>query len=43
MVRLLSLAQEKGIKILNNVIVKSFSEDTGQVKIETNQGVFTSS
>lgn len=43
MASLLKLAQEKGIKILNNVIVKSFSEDTNQVKIQTNQGEFTSS
>jgi len=42
-VQLLTLAQEQGIKILNNVIVESFSEDTTQVKIQTNQGEFTAS
>ena len=42
-VQLLALAQEKGIKILNNVIVERFSEDAAQVKIQTNQGEFTTS
>ncbi|MFY0628848.1 MAG: FAD-binding oxidoreductase [Flavobacteriaceae bacterium] len=41
--KLLQLAQEKGIKILNNVSVEEFSEDGAQVKIQTNQGSFTTS
>ena len=41
--QLLKVAQEKGIKILNNTTVQSFSEDTVQVKIQTNQGEFTAS
>lgn len=40
---LLRLAQEKDIKILNNVSVESYLENTSQVKIETNQGEFTTS
>ncbi len=38
--KLLSLTQEMGIKILNNIEVKSFSEDETNVKIDTNQGTF---
>jgi len=40
---LLNLAQQRGIKILNNTMVKSFSEDSNHVKIQTNQGEFRSS
>lgn len=43
MAKLLQLAQEKGIKILNNIHVQSFSEGTEKIKIQTNQGVFTAS
>lgn len=38
---LLRLAQQKGVKILNNINVKFFSEDKTCVTIQTNQGVFT--
>ena len=41
MSELLRLAQEKGIKILNNVSVDCYSEDITQVKIKTTQGEFT--
>ncbi len=40
MAKLLQYAQQKGVKILNNVTVENFSEDTSKVKIQTNQGVF---
>ena len=40
---LLEKALSKGIKILNNVVVTSFSEDVDAVKIETNQFAFSSS
>ena len=40
---LLITAQKNGIKILNNTMVKSFSEDSNHVKIQTNQGEFTAS
>ena len=43
MVQLLKKAQEKGVKILNNVVVDNFSEEASQVKIKTNQGQFTAS
>ena len=43
MAKLLRVAQEKGVKILNNISVESFSEDTSQIKINTNQGEFTTS
>lgn len=43
MAQLLKLVQEKGVKILNNISVESFSEDTSQIKINTNQGEFTTS
>ena len=39
--KLLKIAQQKGIIILNNTTVQGFSEDTNKVKIETDQGVFT--
>jgi len=38
---LLQLAQQKGIKILNNVSVEEFSKNESQVKIQTSQGEFT--
>jgi len=40
---LLIIAQKKGIKILNNTMVQSFSEDINHVKIQTNQGEFKTS
>ena len=40
---LLQKALSKGIKILNNVAVTSFLEDTNSVKIETNQFHFSTS
>ncbi|CAI8306798.1 MAG: L-2-hydroxyglutarate oxidase LhgO [Flavobacterium sp. SCGC AAA160-P02] len=40
---LLIIAQKKGIKILNNTMVQSFSEDLNHVKIQTNQGEFMTS
>lgn len=43
MAKLLQLAQLKGIKILNNITVEGYSEDTNDVKIKTNQGEFTTS
>ena len=43
MVQLLKKAQEKGVKILNNVVVDNFSEEASQVKIKSNQGQFTAS
>ena len=43
MMQLLKKAQENGVQILNNITVKSFSEDISQVKIQTNQGDFTTS
>ena len=39
--KLLKIAQQKGIKILNNTTVQGFSEGINKVKIETDQGVFT--
>jgi len=41
--QLLKLSQQKGIKILNNIVVESYSEDTNEVKIQTNQGDFRTS
>ncbi len=41
MVSLVQLALKKNIKILNNVIVKGFSEDANAVKIKTNQFEFS--
>lgn len=43
MAKLLQLAQEKGIKILNNICVEGFSEDIEKIKIQTNQGELTTS
>ncbi len=40
---LLKLAQSKGIKILNTVMVESFSEDNNSVKIKTNYFEFSAS
>ena len=40
---LLQKAQTRGIKILNNIIVESFSEDANSVKIKTNQFEFSTS
>ena len=40
---LLIIAQKNGIKILNNTMVQSFSEDINHVKIQTNQGEFKTS
>lgn len=40
---LLEKAQSKGVKILNNIQVQNFSEDTDSVKIETNQFEFSAS
>lgn len=40
---LLRKVQSKGIKILNNIEVESFSEDTHMVKIKTNQFEFNTS
>ncbi|MGB1392253.1 MAG: NAD(P)/FAD-dependent oxidoreductase [Flavobacteriaceae bacterium] len=36
--QLLKTAQEKGVKVLNNIIVQGFSEDTNHVKVNTNIG-----
>ena len=36
--QLLKKAQEKGVKVLNNISVLGFSESTNQVKINTTQG-----
>jgi glycine/D-amino acid oxidase-like deaminating enzyme len=36
--QLLKKAQEKGVKVLNNISVLGFSEGTNQVKINTSQG-----
>ncbi len=41
MAQLLKLSQEKGIKILNNILVESFVEDKSKVVVKTNQGEFT--
>ena len=41
MAQLLKLSQEKGIKILNNIMVESFVEDNSKVNVKTNQGEFT--
>ncbi len=41
--QLLKTSYQKGIKILNNISVEGFSENTTQVKVNTNQGVFTTS
>ncbi|MDB2419761.1 FAD-binding oxidoreductase [Flavobacteriaceae bacterium] len=41
--QLLKKAQEKGVKVLNNISVQGFSEGTNQVKINTNQGEFLAS
>ncbi|TWO31590.1 FAD-binding oxidoreductase [Seonamhaeicola sediminis] len=43
MVSLLNLALNKGIKILNSILVKSFSEDSNSVKIQANLFEFSSS
>lgn len=43
MTSLMHLAQEKGIKILNNATVESYSEDSNSVKIKTNQLEFSTS
>ncbi|GAA3592233.1 FAD-dependent oxidoreductase [Flavivirga amylovorans] len=43
MVSLTQLAFKKGIKILNNMTVQSFSEDINAIKVETNQFVFSTS
>lgn len=43
MVTLLQLAQKKGVKILNNISVNSFTEDMNSVKVKTNQFEFTTS
>lgn len=40
---LLQKAQSKGIKILNNITVESFTEDQNTVKIKTNQFEFSTS
>lgn len=40
---LLKKVQSKGIKILNNITVESFLEDTNSVKIKTNQFEFSTS
>ncbi|KJD34022.1 FAD-dependent oxidoreductase [Tamlana nanhaiensis] len=40
---LLQKAQSKGIKILNNITVESFTEDQNSVKIKTNQFEFSTS
>ena len=40
---LLNKVQEKGIKILNNVLVEEFSDNKNTVNIKTNQFEFTSS
>ena len=43
MAELLKKAQSLGIKILNNIEVKSYSEDQEKVEIETNQGIIKAS
>ena len=43
MVSLTQLALKKGVKILNNIAVKEFSEDINAVKIKTNQFEFSTS
>ena len=43
MVAMLQKAQKEGIKILNNIMVKSYLEDSGKVVLETNQGDITTS
>ena len=43
MASLMHLAQKKGIKILNNITVDSFSDDSNSVKIKTNQFEFSTS
>ena len=43
MMSLTELALKKGVKILNNMIVESFSEDINAVKIKTNQFEFSTS
>ncbi|TYA74252.1 NAD(P)/FAD-dependent oxidoreductase [Seonamhaeicola marinus] len=43
MVSLLQLAQKKGVKILNNISVDSFSEDFNSVMIKTNKLDFVTS
>jgi len=40
---LLEKAYSKGIKILNNITVENFSEDSNSVKVETNQFAFSTS
>ncbi len=35
--QLLKLAQEKGVKILNNITVKNFEETSGKINIKTNR------
>jgi glycine/D-amino acid oxidase-like deaminating enzyme len=41
--QLLKKVQEKGVKVLNNISVLGFSEDTNQVKINTSQGEISAS
>ena len=41
--QLLKKAQEKGVKVLNNISVLGFSEGTNQVKINTSKGEFLAS
>ena len=41
--QLLKKAQEKGVKVLNNISVLGFSEGTNQVKINTSQGEVSAS
>ena len=41
-VELLKICQQKNIKILNNTIVKGYSNETSHVKIQTNHGEFIS-
>ena len=41
-VELLKICQQKSIKILNNTIVKGYSNETSHVKIQTNHGEFIS-
>ncbi len=40
---LLQKAQKKGVKILNNISIESFSEDSNSVKIQTNKFEFSTS
>ena len=40
---LLQKAQKKGVKILNNISIESFSEDSNAVKIQTNKFEFSTS